>query len=133
MPTLQFGDLPWDITSDEFDGLAVIRKYVDLHEQYADLVLAAMDNSIANGFPVNPPLWWIDPTNPDLYEVSDEYLLGEWVLVAPIIEEGSTSRDIVFPTGLWQDANTGDVYEGPVTIRDYHAPIDLLPYFFKVD
>jgi alpha-glucosidase (family GH31 glycosyl hydrolase) len=57
--------------------------------------------------------------------------LGETILVAPIIEEGATSRDVVLPSGSWKDGNDGTVYEGPQTLKDYSAPIDVLPYFIK--
>ncbi|KAJ3631195.1 hypothetical protein MTP99_012339 [Tenebrio molitor] len=131
MPTMQFSFLPWDITSDDFDGEAIIKKYVALHEEYADEILNAMNNSIKDGTPVNPPIWWVDPTNADALKVNDEYLLGETILVAPIIEEGATSRDVVLPSGSWKDGNDGTVYEGPQTLKDYSAPIDVLPYFIK--
>jgi alpha-glucosidase (family GH31 glycosyl hydrolase) len=32
-----------------------------------------------------------------------EYLLGDFLLVAPVLEEGATSRDIYLPSGRWQD------------------------------
>jgi alpha-glucosidase (family GH31 glycosyl hydrolase) len=60
-----------------------------------------------------------------------EYLLGEKILVAPIVEEGGTSRDIVLPSGSWKDGNDGKVYEGPQILEDYSAPIDVLPFFIK--
>ncbi|XP_068907022.1 myogenesis-regulating glycosidase-like isoform X1 [Tenebrio molitor] len=131
MPTLQFSYLPWDITSDDFDGVAIIKKFVALHEEYADEILNAMNNSITDGTPVNPPIWWVDPTNADALKVNDEYLLGEKILVAPIVEEGSTSRDIVLPSGSWKDGNDGKVYEGPQILKAYLAPIDVLPFFIK--
>lgn len=60
-----------------------------------------------------------------------EYLLGEEVLVAPIIVEGAVSRDIYLPKGQWRDGNDGEVYEGPTYLRDYYAPIEVLPYFIR--
>ncbi|XP_068906949.1 myogenesis-regulating glycosidase-like [Tenebrio molitor] len=131
MPTMQFSYLPWEITSDDFDGVEIIKKYVALHEEYADEILNAMSNSITDGTPVNPPIWWVDPTNADALKVDDEYLLGEKILVAPIVEEGSTSRDIVLPSGSWKDGNDGKLYEGPQILKDYSAPIDVLPFFIK--
>lgn len=60
-----------------------------------------------------------------------EYLLGEDILVAPVLEEGVTSRDIFFPSGTWVDGNTGKEYEGNRTILSYYAPIEVLPYFIR--
>jgi alpha-glucosidase (family GH31 glycosyl hydrolase) len=57
--------------------------------------------------------------------------LGETILVAPIVEEGATSRDIVLPSGSWKDGNDGTEYEGPQILKAYPAPIDVLPFFIK--
>lgn len=42
-----------------------------LHEEYADEILAAMDNYIKTGTPVNPPVWWADTTDDGLYRIND--------------------------------------------------------------
>lgn len=36
---------------------------VALHEKFSPLVLKQMKRSIKEGQPVNPPIWWIDPTS----------------------------------------------------------------------
>ncbi|XP_044254381.1 myogenesis-regulating glycosidase [Tribolium madens] len=131
MPAMQFSYLPWEITSDDFDSLEITKKFVALHEDYADVIIEAMNNSIATGTPVNPPIWWVDPTNPDALTVNDEYLLGEKILVAPVVQEGAISRDVVLPVGSWKDGNNGTIYEGPQILKGYSAPIDILPYFIK--
>jgi alpha-glucosidase len=62
-----------------------------------------------------------------------EFLLGDSILVAPVLDEGATSRDIYFPAGRWQDQIQEDqVYEGPIWLIDYSAPLDTLPYFTKL-
>ena len=61
-----------------------------------------------------------------------EYLLGEEILVAPVIEENAIARDIYLPAGKWKDANTQITYTGPILLKDYSAPLNVLPYFNKV-
>lgn len=56
-------------------------------------------------------------------------MLGDTILVAPVMEPGKTSRDIYLPSGIWQDMNTGLFQEGPILLVDYPAPLDVLPYF----
>ncbi|CAG0912840.1 unnamed protein product [Notodromas monacha] len=65
---------------------------------------------------------------------SEEFLLGDSILVAPVLEEGETSRDIYLPRGRWEDQVSEDrpVYEGPITLENYPAPLDVLPYFIAV-
>ena len=62
-----------------------------------------------------------------------EFLLGDSLLVAPVLDEGSVSRDIYLPAGRWQDEVMKDhVYLGPIWLRGYPAPLDTLPYFTKL-
>lgn len=60
-----------------------------------------------------------------------EYLLGDKYLVAPVIEEGQTSRRIFLPTGTWKDGNTDEIHNGSKWIENYSAPLDTLPYFIR--
>lgn len=60
-----------------------------------------------------------------------EFLLGDSILSAPVLEEGAVKRDVYLPKGVWKDGNNGKVYTGPTTIRDYPAPLDTLPYFIR--
>lgn len=53
------------------------------------------------------------------------------MLVAPVIEQGATKRDIVLPEGTWIDGNNGSVYEGKQVLKNYPAAIDVLPYFLR--
>jgi hypothetical protein len=56
-------------------------------------------------------------------------MLGNDILVAPVMNEGATSRDIYLPSGSWKDMNDGAMYEGGQWLRNYPAPLDVLPYF----
>lgn len=49
-----------------------------------------------------------------------------------MIEEGADSRNVYLPSGNWKDANTEKVYAGPMWLNDYPAPLNVLPYFYKV-
>ncbi|MEM8987945.1 MAG: hypothetical protein AAGC95_14610, partial [Pseudomonadota bacterium] len=41
------------------------------------------------------------PDDPDTWDLSDQYMLGDSLLVAPILEEGADSRPVYFPEGDW--------------------------------
>ncbi len=61
-----------------------------------------------------------------------EFLLGENILVAPVLVEGKVSRDIYLPRGEWVDQN-GNSHTGPIWLIDYPADLSVLPYFIKSD
>ncbi len=70
----------------------------------------------------------------DTCTLLSEFLLGDELLVAPVLEEGATSRDIYLPLGTWrsefEDGNPE--YEGRQWLRDVTADLVTLPYYTKV-
>ncbi len=63
-----------------------------------------------------------------------EFLLGDDMLVAPVIQKGATERDIYLPKGTWEDRsypNKRNIINGPIWLRNYSANIDILPYFVR--
>lgn len=44
--------------------------------------------AVSKGEPVNPPIWWIAPEDKIAQAIDDEFLLGDKILVAPVIQEG---------------------------------------------
>ncbi|KAF2905134.1 hypothetical protein ILUMI_01042 [Ignelater luminosus] len=133
MPSIQFSYVPWDFDHQElnFDVKAICKKFVDLHQMIAPYIKQQMRNSIERGHPVNPPIWWVSPNDTYAQKEDTEFLLGEDVLVAPVIEKGADCRTVYLPKGRWIDGNNGTVYEGPYLIENYRAPIEILPYFIK--
>lgn len=60
-----------------------------------------------------------------------EFLLGDRILSAPVIQQGSVTRDVYLPKGKWYDPNLNRTYTGPRWLAEYPAPIDILPYFIR--
>jgi alpha-glucosidase len=63
-------------------------------------------------------------------DVKDQFMMGDDLLVAPVMEKGATSRKVILPPGRWK-ADDGQIYEGSASIT-ISAPIDRLPYFEKL-
>lgn len=85
------------------------------------------------GLPLVRPLGFYESDNNIArYEaVTDQYLWGRDVMVAPVMQQGAVSRDITFPEGTWVDYNHPTRrYEGH-TIVSYDAPIEVLPLFVR--
>ncbi len=64
---------------------------------------------------------------------SDQYLLGDELLVAPVLERGATSRRVIFPPGRWRHWLTGAVHDGGEagTEEEVPAPLEELPLFVR--
>ncbi|XP_057372341.1 myogenesis-regulating glycosidase-like [Daphnia carinata] len=131
MPTMQFSYTPWDYDLEVID---IALKMTSLHYQYSGLIVTLARQAMTNGYPINRPLWWIDPTDPVAQTIDSEYLLGDDVLVAPVLQTGAVTKDIYLPKGVWRDEAdpSHPVYTGPMWLYSYPAPLDILPYFTRV-
>ena len=90
----------------------------------------AFENA-SQGQPLVRPLNFYSPGSHKFDDITDEYLWGRDVLVAPVTVQGATERRIVFPDGLWVDYNhPGRIYHGGDTIT-YPAPLEVLPLFVR--
>jgi alpha-glucosidase (family GH31 glycosyl hydrolase) len=61
-----------------------------------------------------------------------EFLLGEDILVAPVLDEGATSRDIYLPNGQWVDKLRSEKIIGPKWLKNYTVALNELAYFTRV-
>lgn len=78
------------------------------------------------GAPYVRPLWWGAPGERALRDCEDAFLLGDALLVAPVLEPGVDRRAVRLPRGRWYDTATGEVYEGPGQVL-LDAPLSRVP------
>lgn len=85
----------------------------------------------SQGLPLVRPLNFYSSGSDRFDDITDEYLWGCDILVAPVMTQGATRRSIVFPDGLWVDYNNpGRLYNGGDTVT-YPAPLEVLPLFVR--
>ncbi|MBV7695612.1 glycoside hydrolase family 31 protein [Streptomyces sp. TRM70350] len=68
------------------------------------------------GAPYVRPVWWGSPEDRALRDCEDAFLLGDCLLVAPVLAPGADRRAVQLPRGLWYDTATGQAYEGPAQV-----------------
>ncbi len=101
-----------------------------LHLRAVPLILSLWRQADRTGIPVTRPLWMIDGSPGARRAQDQEWLLGEDVLVAPVVIVGASSRAVYFPRGCWRAPDTGEVHRGPVSAT-VGAPLTRLPYFVR--
>ena len=126
-PMMQYSLAPWRVLSPE--NLQIAVKYTALHSKFADYIVGLVNDSVKTGEPIMKMMEYVYPGNNYEY-IIDQFLLGDDLLVAPVVKKGAVTKDVVFPEGKWEDEN-GNIYEGPATIT-VDAPLEVLPYFKKV-
>ncbi|MET7435321.1 MULTISPECIES: glycoside hydrolase family 31 protein [Streptomyces] len=78
------------------------------------------------GAPYVRPLWWGAPEDRALRACEDTFLLGDGLLVAPVLDPGVRRRAVRLPRGRWYDTVTEEVHEGPGQVL-VDAPLSRIP------
>ncbi|MEV6115411.1 glycoside hydrolase family 31 protein [Streptomyces sp. NPDC052109] len=82
------------------------------------------------GAPYVRPLWWGAPEDRALRDCEDTFLLGDGLLVAPVLDPGADRRAVQLPRGRWYDTVTEEAYEGPAQVL-VEAPLSRTPVFAR--
>ncbi len=107
-----------------------VREALNTRKQLLPTILQLTKQSDL-GQPVLRPLWWLEPNNMKLHTVEDQFLLGDNILVAPVVEPSRRSRDIYFPAGRWKDQKLSLIIKGGQWHRNYEVSFGRLPYFLR--
>ncbi|WOO43580.1 glycoside hydrolase family 31 protein [Rubellicoccus peritrichatus] len=126
MPMMQFSAAPWRILDEQHASLCL--EAAKLHAKWADQFESMALDCARIGEPILRPLEYNYPHQGYL-EVKDQFMLGDSVLVAPVVESGAYQRKVHFPTGRWQ-SQSGEVIEGPCH-QVVESPLDCLSYYTK--
>ena len=110
----------------------ILKEYIKMRYKWLPYNYTLAYENATKGWPLARPLNFAGE-NPGWYysRLSDEYLWGNNVLVAPVMQQGKTEREVLFPAGTWiswYDAR--EKYEGRST-DTVPAPLDRLPLFVR--
>lgn len=84
------------------------------------------------GSPIIRPLWWIDPDDSVTQLIDDQYLIGDSMMVAPVLQPGMVKRDVYIPQGRWMDTLNNKEVEASTWLRDFHVPLEQVAVFTKI-
>ena len=123
---------PWNIAERSTDSRVIpaYRRFARLREGLVGYLEAEGGRSVASGVPLMRALCFDWPDDPEVWRHPFQYLLGEHLLVAPVVEPGATELDVYLPAGRWTDAWQGTEHEGPAIVR-VPAPLDEIPAFLR--
>ena len=104
------------------------KRYSKLHTQLFPYQLENAREAAARGAPLMRAMALMFPNDMTTWSLTDQYMFGPDLLVAPVIEEGATSRQIYFPEGTWVPLEGGDPVVGPTTATVSAALEDIPVY-----
>lgn len=113
---------PWSLGP---EALAHVRSALRRRMRLLPTLVALFEEAHRTGLPVARPLFHADPTDPALRAVDDAFLLGEDLLVAPVVERGAREREVHLPAGEWYAFPAGG--ERLAGTRTLPAPLGTTP------
>ena len=125
---MQFSASPWRMLKDERHR-EIIRRTVATRQRFADRFVALAKTCGSSGEPMIRNLEYVFP-GLGYADIKDQFMMGDFLLVAPVLEKGATSRRVVIPPGKWR-ADDGTEIEGPQTV-EIAAPLERLPHFERM-
>lgn len=108
----------------------VFRSYARLHISLFPYFYTYGQEAAKDGLPImrHPLLEF--PNDSNTYDMDAEYLLGEKILVAPVIIQGASTRSLYLPQGSWVDYWNGNILEGQREVT-LPAPLDCIPILVR--
>nr|QHC34069.1 target of brain insulin-like 1 alpha glucosidase [Platynereis dumerilii] len=127
LPCMQFSIAPWQYDEEVVD---IARNLVKIHEEFADTLIELAHESCETGAPIIRPMWWLAPEDEEALTTDSQFLVGNDIVVAPILEKKALKRNIYLPPGSWRDIND-EVHEGPVILENFMVTLEELPFFIR--
>lgn len=124
---MQFSASPWRVLDDE--KRQIVRDTVKTRQRFAKYFVELAEECGRTGEPMIRNLEYMFPGR-GYAKVLDEFMMGDSLLVAPVVEKGQRERKVVIPPGRWM-ADDGSAVEGPseMTVK---APLSRLPHFVRM-
>ncbi len=123
-PMMQISASPWRVL--DASHQALFKDVLALRQKFAPKIAELAKKAGEDGEPILRSLEYVFP-GMDYAKVIDEFMMGNELLVAPVLEKGAVSRSVVLPPGKWRGAD-GTVHNGPAKIT-VDAPLGRPPYF----
>lgn len=112
------------------ETLSIYRKYVMLRYELLPYFYDLCRECAMTGLPIIRPLVLHYENDKNVRNLNDEFLVGEYLLVAPVVEQGARKKMVYLPEAVWYDYWTHQEYQGSQFYL-VDAPLDVCPIFVK--
>ena len=126
-PMMQFSWAPWRMLGQEAQKLCL--EAAKLHDIFADTIVDLVKKTQRTGEPIVRMMEYNYP-HQGYEKVCDQFMLGEEILVCPVVQKGKLVRKVLLPKGRWEYRD-GTVYEGGGEV-EVASPLGILPYFKRM-
>jgi alpha-glucosidase len=110
--------------------LSINRRWIERRYRLLPYLYTTLWQCARTGTPMVRPLVLAFQDDPATHARDDQFLCGDHLLVAPIVEEGATSRPVYLPEGTWYDVWSDEQVVGPTRV-EVEAPLERIPVFVR--
>lgn len=123
---------PWNIAQKTSNPAVItdFAKLANLRMNILPYIYCQSKTSSKSGIPLMRAMFIECPEDPVCSDMWDQYMFGDNMLIAPIVEEDMSSRKVYLPKGIWKDFFTGLTFEGESFI-DVKAELGEIPVYIK--
>ncbi len=121
--------LNWNWDGDA-ETTAHFRRFARIHELLLPELLELAEAAASSSLPILRHLTLVFPDDVASRTVADQFMLGDTLLVAPVVTEGATTKQVYLPPGTWFHVWTGTMYTGGQSVV-VDAPIGQPPVFSR--
>ena len=88
----------WSFGDNNFE---ILKKLIFIREKLRPYILTQMDIASEKGYPVMRPMFFEYPDDETCYALDSQYMFGDDIIFAPIVEQGQTKKSVYIPDGEW--------------------------------
>ncbi|TDD70497.1 glycoside hydrolase family 31 [Jiangella aurantiaca] len=124
---------PWNVAEQTGDErvLPVFRRFAHLRERLVGYLSSAAAAAVSGAAPLMRGLFFDFPGDASAWSVADrQFLLGDDLLVAPVLSPGASTWNVYLPAGSWVDVWTGTPVSGGQAVTR-PVPIDEIPVYCR--
>lgn len=118
---------PWSFGE---PALSIIRDRLKFRERLLPYFYTLAWQSSQTGAPLVRPVFWADPEDAELWEIEDAFLLGDALLVCPILYPQAETRRMRLPQGHWYHFETDRLESGKTQI-ELQGALEQIPLLVK--
>lgn len=114
------------------ENYAIMQRWLGVRETLRPYIDKLYENAHNHGDPLMRPMFWHYPDEPQSWQTENQYLFGEDLLVAPVMQAGQRQREVWLPGGHCWVSLDGERYQGGqrVTVA---AALETIPLFIRED
>lgn len=112
--------------------LNIYRKYLKLHYKFIPYLYTLLHDNYVQGTPVIAPMFYYNHEDLNCLRINDQVMIGENMILSPILQQGKTHRSVYLPKGNWINYFTNQKFKGG-KFYDIELNIDQLGLFIKED